>query len=468
MSTSINDKSCIDSYDEGCMSKTKIVATIGPKSSSPQMIAGLFAVGVSVFRLNCSHLTTEALGVNIANIRKVAPEAGILVDVQGPKLRFQGTDISLSTGSVIVMKRHDLGLSQSDESFHMAMNVGERVLFDDGRIQTQIETIEPDVVTLKVIKGGKLAKSKGVNFPDTVMTGSVLSVKDRNDIEVARSMGVDFIAVSFVQQPSDVIEVRELAGDEVKIFAKIERPQALGLIEEICAVSDGVMAARGDLGVELPYEQVPSAQRAIALAALKSGTISICATEMLESMILSSRPTRAEVSDVSAAVRDGFDSVMLSAETAIGIDPVGAVRAMARICDSAEKDISMPNWFADANPEVAAVTAATAALAKRINADRILSITNTGYSAGLLAACRPSTAIVAVTTTARAARGLSISRGVSALVVERQDDITLAIADGLKAAREKNLISSGQRIVVCVSRLGPNSDADTIMLHIEK
>lgn len=449
------------------MRHTKIVATVGPKSVSPQMISGLFAVGVSVFRLNCSHLSTEALEENIRSIRKVAPEAGILVDIQGPKLRFMGTDISLSTGSTVEMKRHDLGLSQSDESFHMAMNVGERVLFDDGRIQTQIDAVQNDVVILKVVKGGKLARGKGVNFPDTVMTGSVLSVKDRNDIDVARSMGVEIIAVSFVQQPSDVEEVRALAGEGPKIFAKIERPQALQLIEEICAVSDGVMAARGDLGVELPYEQVPSAQRAIALAALKSGTVSICATEMLESMIQSSRPTRAEVSDVTAAVRDGFDAVMLSAETAIGVDPVGAVRAMARICEAAERDVSMPNWFADENPEVAAVTAAAAALAKRINADRILSITNTGYSAGLLAACRPNTAIVAVTPTASAARSLSVCRGVWPLVVSRHDDITRAIEEGLQGARDKHLILAGQRIVVCVSRLGPNSDADTIMLHLE-
>jgi pyruvate kinase len=449
------------------MRHTKIVATLGPKSVSPQMISGLHAVGVSVFRLNCSHLTTAALEENIRSIRKVSPEAGILVDIQGPKLRFLGADISLSTGSVWDVAKHHLGLSQSDESFHMAMNVGERVLFDDGRIQTHIEAVHEDAVQLKVLKGGKLARGKGVNFPDTVMTGSVLSVKDRSDIEVARRMGAEFIAVSFVQQPSDVEEVRALASEGPKIFAKIERPQALELIEEICAVSDGVMAARGDLGVELPYEQVPSAQRAIALAALKSGTVSICATEMLESMIQSSRPTRAEVSDVTAAVRDGFDAVMLSAETAIGVDPVGAVRAMGRICEAAERDVAMPNWFADENPEIAAVTAAAAALAKRINADRILSITNTGYSAGLLAACRPNTAIVAVTPTASAARSLSVCRGVWPLVVNRHDDITTAIQEGLQGARDKNLIGTGQRVVVCVSRLGPNSDADTIMLHLE-
>ena len=431
------------------------------------MISGLHAVGVSVFRLNCSHLSTDALRDAMRSIRKVAPTAGILVDIQGPKMRFSGSDVALSTGSVVEMKLSDLGLDATDESLHIQFSPGERILFDDGRIQATIENIEHPIVRVKIVKGGKLAKGKGVNLPDTSVSGSVLSVKDRADIEVARQGLADIIAVSFVQRPEDVLEVKELAGPAPMVFAKIERPQALERIEEICAVSDGVMAARGDLGVELPYEEVPSAQRQIASAALRSGTVSICATEMLESMIQSSRPTRAEVSDVSAAVRDGFDAVMLSAETAIGIDPVGAVRAMARICEAAEKDISQPNFFADANPEVAAVTAAAAALAKRIKADRILSITNTGYSAGLLAACRPSCPIVAITPTVEAARRLAVCRGVTALVVERQDDIYAAIDDGLAAAREPSLVEQGNRIVVCVSRLSPNSDADTIMLHLE-
>ncbi|MEY3806988.1 MAG: hypothetical protein RIR69_1800 [Actinomycetota bacterium] len=449
------------------MRQTKIIATLGPKSVSSQMISGLYAVGVSVFRLNCSHLTTDALRESIRSIRKVAPQAGVLVDIQGPKMRYAGAELSLSTGSTIEFTVADLGLDVANDSLEINFREGERVLFDDGRLQGVIEAIDGSTLTVKIIKGGKLAKGKGVNLPDTEISGSVLSTKDRNDIAVARENSVEIIAVSFVQRPQDVIDVRELAGDHPMIFAKIERPQALALINEICAVSDGVMAARGDLGVELPYEDVPSAQRAIALAALRSGTVSICATEMLESMIQSSRPTRAEVSDVSAAVRDGFDAVMLSAETAIGVDPVGAVRAMARICEAAEKDIAMPNYFADANPQVAAVTAAAAALAKRTGADTILSITNTGYSASLLAACRPNTPIIAVTPTIEAARRLSISRGVWTLVVERQEDIYAAIEDGLEAARSKSLVLSGQRIVVCVSRLSPNSDADTIMLHLE-
>lgn len=449
------------------MRQTKIIATIGPKSESPQMISGLHAVGVSVFRLNCSHLSTEALRENIRNIRKAAPSAGILVDIQGPKMRYSGPNRMLQSAERVRFTASDLGIGDGANVEAVGLNPGERILFDDGRIQTMVVAIGADGVEVEVRKGGQLLPGKGVNLPDTTVAGSVLSDKDKRDIEVAKAAGVEIVAVSFVQQPSDVEEVRRLCGAGPMIFAKIERPQALARIEEICEVSDGVMAARGDLGVELPYEQVPSAQRSIALAALKSGTVSICATEMLESMIQSSRPTRAEVSDVSAAVRDGFDAVMLSAETAIGVDPVGAVRAMTNICEAAEMDVAMPNWFADSNPQMAAVTAAAAALAKRTGADRILSVTNTGYSARLLAACRPSCPIVAVTPEIGAARRLAVHRGVTAIVVERRDDIARAIEDGLDASRHLGLIGPDQRIVVCVSRLGPNSDADTIMLHLE-
>lgn len=449
------------------MRKTKIIATIGPKSSSPQMISGLHKVGVSVFRLNCSHIETENLAAAIRDIRKSAPNAAVLVDIRGPKMRYSGADQMLQKGAVVTLSMTDLGLGSGDDATHVDLAVGHRVYLDDGRIHATVVSVEGDELKVSVVAGGSLKRGKGVNLPDSVVTGSVLSSKDRADLEVAKATEVDIIAVSFVQCAADVEEVRSLVAPGTLVFAKIERPQALVVIDDICRVSDGVMAARGDLGVELPYEEVPLAQRRIAHAALTSGTLSICATEMLESMIQSTRPTRAEVSDVTAAVRDGFDAVMLSGETAVGVDPVGAVRAMARIASSAEADVSMPNWFADANPEKAAVTAAAAALAKRTKADKILSITNTGYSALLLSACRPRCPIVAVTPSAEVARTLAVAHGVVPLVAERSDEITQAIEDGLSSAREQGLLGSGDRVVVCASRSGPNSDADTILLHLE-
>ncbi|MFM9225498.1 MAG: pyruvate kinase [Actinomycetota bacterium] len=449
------------------MRKTKIIATLGPKSMSPQMISGLHKVGVSVFRLNCSHLATDALRAAIRDVRKNAPAAAVLVDIRGPKLRYSGSEQKLQKGATVRFGLAELGLEGIAGSTSRGLGVGERILLDDGRIETKVETLQADSVEVTVVAGGTLKPGKGVNLPDTVVEGSVLSEKDHADLAVAREAGADIVAMSFVQRATDVEEVRSLLAPGQLVFAKIERPQALAEIESICAVSDGVMAARGDLGVELPYEQVPSAQRQIALAALRSGTISICATEMLESMTTSNRPTRAEVSDVTAAVRDGFDAVMLSGETAVGVDPVGAVRARARIAESAEVEVSMPNWFADANPEKAAVTAAAAALAKRTNADRIVSITNTGYSALLLAACRPSCPIVAVTPAAEVARRLSVARGVTSVVVERESEITRTIAQGITSARDAGMVGAGERLVICASRLGPNSDADTILLHLE-
>lgn len=251
------------------------------------------------------------------------------------------------------------------------------------------------------------------------------------------------------------------------VIAKIERPQALADLDGILAAGDGVMAARGDLGVEIPYEDVPPVQRRLARRATEMGKVSICATEMLESMISSTRPTRAEVADVSAAVRDGFDAVMLSGETAVGDDPAGAVRAMARICRGAETDVNLPNLFADANPATAAVTAAASALAKRIGADAILALTYTGYSARLLAACRPSAPILAATPDPATARLLVALRGVEPTVVERPGRIEDAIPLALEAVRAAGRLSSGQRVVVCASRANPRSDADTVWLHSE-
>ncbi|NCX79580.1 MAG: hypothetical protein EBW96_06730 [Actinobacteria bacterium] len=299
------------------------------------------------------------------------------------------------------------------------------------------------------------------------MGGSVLSDKDRADLEVVKKENVEIVAVSFVQRPSDIDEVRGIVGPTAQVFAKIERPQALERIDDICRVSDGVMAARGDLGVELPFQVVPAAQHKIARTALRHGVTSICATEMLESMITSTRATRAEVADVTGAVRDGFDAVMLSGETAVGANPVRAVEVMAAICEAAERDVTLPVVFADANPETAAVTAAASSLARRIGADSLLSLTYTGYSARLLAACRPNAPIIAATPTETAARKLKVAWGVYPVVSARDPDVEVSIGAALTAARDKGYVQRGHRVVVCASRLSPRSDADTIWLHTE-
>ncbi len=450
------------------MRKTKIIATLGPSTRADDTVSALHAAGADVFRLNCSHLSTEGLKEEIERIRRVVHDAGILVDVQGPKMRFAGQEMVLSTAATAAFSFDQLGL----ETLHGSGGLRDlaprhRLLLDDGRIEAVIESVSDLGVVVRVVRGGTLTSNKGVNLPDTQIGGELFSAKDRADMTLARELGVDIVALSFVQTARDVDVARSILGEDPMIIAKIERPQALSRLEEILSAADGVMAARGDLGVEMSYVAVPAAQHTIARSSIVAGKVSVCATEMLESMTTKTRPTRAEVADVSTAVLDGFDAVMLSGETAIGHDPIGAVEAMARIVEEAESHVSMPNLFADAHPQEAAVTAAAAALAKRIGAEWIVSLTYTGYSARLLSSCRPSCPIISITPSSQVARQMRLVKGVVPLVKDREPDVDKAISEALKEARSRGLTVAGDRIVVCASRINPRSDADTLWLHQE-
>ena len=450
------------------MRRTKIIATVGPACSTSEQISALANAGADVLRINCSHQSTQQISELIDRIRSAAPSVAILVDIQGPKHRYIGSEQMLHSGALITFALSDIGLSTTTDAREQGIEVGHRVLLNDGRLEVVIEKVGRDSIEVRVVQGGELKPGKGVNMPDTEVTDDLLTAKDRSDIAVARAKSVEVVALSFVQKPQDIEQVRELAGSNVMVVAKIERPQALERISEICAVSDGVMAARGDLGVELPFEVVPAAQHKIARTALTQGVISICATEMLESMTTSTRPTRAEVADVTGAVRDGFDAVMLSGETAVGIDPPHAVEVMARICEAAEKEVVLPNLFADTNPLRAGVTASASALAKRMTADVLLSLTFTGHSALLLAACRPTAPIVAITPSEVVARQMRLVWGLYPVVAERESDLDEAIASALTAARKQQLIGPGNTVVICASRSNPRSNADTIWLHTER
>ena len=450
------------------MRRTKVIATVGPACSTSDQITALANAGADVLRINCSHQSTQQISELIDRIRSAAPSVAILVDIQGPKHRYIGSEQMLHSGALITFALSDIGLSTTTDAREQGIEVGHRVLLNDGRLEVVIEKVGRDSIEVRVVQGGELKTGKGVNMPDTEVTDDLLTAKDRSDIAVARAKSVEVVALSFVQKPQDIEQVRELVGANVMVVAKIERPQALERISEICAVSDGVMAARGDLGVELPFEVVPAAQHKIARTALTQGVISICATEMLESMTTSTRPTRAEVADVTGAVRDGFDAVMLSGETAVGIDPPHAVEVMARICEAAEKEVVLPNLFADTNPMRAGVTASASALAKRMTADVLLSLTFTGHSALLLAACRPTAPIVAITPSEVVARQMRLVWGLYPVVAERESDLDEAIASALTAARKQQLIGPGNTVVICASRSNPRSNADTIWLHTER
>lgn len=443
--------------------RTKIVATVGPACNDEAGIRRLVEAGADVLRLNCSHLSTAELEGVIRLVRSVNSDIGILVDIQGPKLRYSGVQRELFAGEVAAFEISELGFDVGSRG----LAAGHRILFDDGRLEVRIESATGDAVSTRVARGGLLRVNKGVNLPDTEVPGTVLTQKDHADLAAASGLGADLVAISFVQRAADVVAVRNIVGPAPLLVAKIERPQAIDRLAEICEVTDGVMAARGDLGVEMDFARLPALQKQIATVATQYGVFSICATEMLESMITASRPTRAEVADITGAVRDGFDAVMLSAETAVGANPALTVRTMGDICLTAESDVSLPALFAERNPQRAAVTAAASALAKRVAADALLSLTYTGHSATLLALCRPSAPIIAATPSDAVARQMRVVRGVWSIVADRESDVEVAIAQALSEARRRDLVASGDHVVVCASRLSPRSDADTIWLHTE-
>lgn len=440
---------------------TRIVATVGPSSNTPETLQAMVANGVDVFRVNCSHVSTEDLTTTIATLREAVPEAGILVDIQGPKLRTGQREIDLRTGETRRLAADDLNF----EPWKLGVRPGESILLGDGMVELTVAAIGPDDLLVRVVRGGVCLPRRGVNLPDTdlLLPDGLLNAKDRADIEAARNAGADWIALSFVGTAGDVTEARRLAG-EMRIVAKIERRQALENLEAIGEVADGMMAARGDMGVELPYASVPVAQERIAEWGLRTGKVTICATEMLESMRTASRPTRAEVSDVANAVRQGYGAVMLSAETATGNDPVNVVSVMRSIC-TANENANGHKTYADNNPENSAVAAAAAALAKRTNARHILALTYTGFSAEIISACRPPAIILAATPNAGAARRLRLHWGIEPIVVERHPDLEQAVLDACNAGVTAGILTAGERIVVAASRGNPRTPSDTIWTH---
>ncbi len=445
------------------MRRTKIVATLGPASND--RVAELVDAGVSMVRVNCSHITTPEVAATVRSARTQSARVGILVDVQGPKLRLiDGLDAS-GNDVVLWQRGYGDGYMVGFDPDAVGVKPGERILVNDGRIVLRALEVAPHMVRAEVITPGVAQGKRGVNLPDTNANVRMFSDKDRADIAAAVESGADWIALSFVQRAEDVLEARRMVPDDVRILSKIERPQALRVLDEICGVSDGVMAARGDLGVEIPFARLPVAQRAIAEASLRSGAMSICATEMLESMITASRPTRAEVSDVANAVRDGFDCVMLSAETAIGHDPVGAVRAMAQILEEADSLDGFVSPFADHNPNAAAVAASAASLAGRLRAKAILAITYTGHNAELLSACRPIVPVIAATADTRVATRLMSRFGVRPVIAPRPESTDESIRLAIESATAAGYVATGDLIIVAMSRISPRSDTDTIFVH---
>jgi pyruvate kinase len=445
--------------------KTKIVATLGPASSSPAQMKALFEAGADVFRINMSHTSPALLADLHARARALEEEEGrpigILVDLQGPKIRLgtlPGGKVQLKEGQRIKLVRE---ASSSDPNVlpiphgevFAALKQKHGLLIDDGKIRLRTFSAKENSAEAIVEVGGEAKDKKGVNLPDTLLPVSAMTEKDHKDLAAALRLGVDWIALSFVQRPDDIAELKKEVRGRAGVLAKIEKPKALERLAEIIELSDAIMVARGDLGVELPIEAVPGHQKAITRAARKAGKPVVVATQMLESMIQSPAPTRAEVSDVATAVFDGADAVMLSAETAAGQYPVEAVAMMDRIAQSVERD-PLYQSFVDAQrpaPEDTtpdAIMSAVHQVTHTIHARCIVSWTGSG-STGLRAAReRPEAPIIALTASQHTARRLSIAWGLHCVLTEDAHDLDDVVERAAQIAYREGFAKAGERIVV--------------------
>lgn len=445
--------------------RTRIVATLGPSSGTPELVLSLAQAGVDVFRLNFSHGSHEDHARSYANVRAAEQATGrplgILADLQGPKLRlgtFGEPVIALKKGDTFRLDRDPAPGDATrcclpHPEIFAALNVGEDLLIDDGKVRLRVMDHGADWAQTQVIQPGNVSNRKGVNVPTAILPISAMTAKDRKDLSFALSLGVDWIALSFVQRAADMAELRKLVDGKAACLAKIEKPAALEHLAEILDYCDGVMVARGDLGVELAPEDVPVAQKTILRAARERGVPTIVATQMLESMISAAAPTRAEASDVANAVYEGTDALMLSAETASGQFPLEAVAVMSRIAERVEAD---PRWpgLMDAEhsaPEIEVPDAVSAAARTAADASRaacLVAFTATGTTALRVARERPLQPILALSTDIRTARKLALVWGTEARVTQDPKDVEDMASVASRLTSEYGLAKSGDRIVI--------------------
>src|SRR5579872_315129 len=443
----------------------KIVATVGPASSSPERLRALFDAGVDVFRLNFSHGKHDDHRARFETIRAIEAETGrpigILADMQGPKLRlgnFACGRIQLAVGSRF---RLDLDNAPGDEKraplphpeIFEAIEIDTELLLDDGKVRLKVVKKGRDFAETETLVGGTLSDHKGVNVPNAVLPISAVTEKDRADIAFALAHGADWIALSFVQRPEDVAEGRKLVGNAAGLMVKLEKPAAFGRLSEIIDLCDGLMVARGDLGVEMPPEDVPIMQRQMIRACRLAGKPVIVATQMLESMITAPTPTRAEASDVATAVYEGADAVMLSAESAVGEYPVEAVAMMDRIAYRVQEDPLYYSALAASHMELEhtnrdAISAAAAQVAATIGAAAIVSFTSSGATALRAARERPAVPILALTPNLATARRLALLWGAHCVHAADITSFNDMVERAVQTAQHEEIATAGQRVVI--------------------
>jgi len=443
----------------------KILATLGPASSEPEQIERLFLAGADVFRINMSHTPQRALETLHGSIRQIEARLdrpiGILVDLQGPKLRigtFEEKEARIAEGAEFVFDSDPSPGNTSrvylphPEIFEAA-KVGDSLLLNDGRLRVEATDVSPGRIVSRVIFGGVLSDRKGLNLPDTVIPIQALTEKDRSDLDFAANLGVDWIALSFVQRPDDVAEARKLVRGRAGVMAKIEKPSSLQALSEILEISDAIMVARGDLGVELPLETVPARQKQITRAARKAGRPVVVATQMLESMVVEPVPTRAEVSDVATAVYEGADAIMLSAESATGKWPEKAVATMDRIAQSVEKDSLYRSIITAQRNEpestsADAISAAARSISETLKLAAIVCYTGSGSTGIRMSRERPDVPIIALTPNPATGRRLAVVWGLHCVLTEDAKDLNDMVERACRIARTEGFAEPGQRVII--------------------
>lgn len=445
--------------------KVKILATIGPASSDEAMLKKLFEAGADVFRINMSHADHDLMRTLVGRIRSVEAAVGrpigILADLQGPKLRvgkFANGKEELTVGQTFTLDDNPaLGDSNRVHLPHpeilRSVAVGDRLLIDDGKVELKAVKVDGRSIVATVVVGTKISDKKGVSLPDTDLPVGALTEKDRADLDAVLAAGVDWVALSFIQRPEDLAEARKIARGRALLLSKIEKPQAVARLAEIIELSDALMVARGDLGVELPLEAVPGIQKQITRAARRAGKPVVVATQMLESMISAPVPTRAEVSDVATAVFEGADAIMLSAESAAGSYPVEAVATMNRIAERVERD---PTYAGIINaqrsePEATgadAISLAAREIAETLKLAAIVTYTASGTTGLRAARERPQVPIIALSPILATARRLSLLWGTHCVVSEDATDLDDMVDRACRIASEQGFGKAGDRIII--------------------
>ncbi|TXL69778.1 pyruvate kinase [Vineibacter terrae] len=444
---------------------TKIVATLGPATATPERIRAIFEAGADVFRLNFSHGTIDDHRARVDILRQLEHKLGrpiaILMDLQGPKIRlgtFTGDKVTLKTGAAF---RLTLDTQPGDArraplphpAIFKAVQTGSTILIDDGKVRLRVKKHSDDTIDTEVAVGGEVSNRKGVNLPDVLLPLSPLTEKDQRDLAAGLELGIDWVALSFVQRAADIAELRRLVGDQAAIIAKMEKPAAVENLDDILALADGLMVARGDLGVELPPEDVPPIQKMMLRAARSVGKPAIVATQMLDSMVNAPTPTRAEASDVATAVYDGADAVMLSAETASGSYPLEAVSIMDRILARVEKDPTyrqiMNASRHDPEPTAAdAISAAARQVAHTLSAAAIVTYTTSGSTTLRAARERPDVPILCLTPRLSTARRMPLVWGVHAVQSPDAHNFAEMVKRAQQVALREEMAREGDRLVV--------------------